>query len=215
MATKKSRSPSSEYALHPSIAYLQAILENLDEKTGRSLDAWIRVCRKDGPKDESKLRDWLKREHRLGANQAYLVAQRALGVISKETDPEEYLRSAPEYVAKMYSGKREALKPLHDELLKRARKLGEEVKVCPCQTIVPLYRNHVFAEVKPATNSRIDFGLALKGVEKTKKKPPTRLLATGGFEKGDRITHRFAITSLADIDSEVEAWLAIAYELDA
>jgi hypothetical protein len=33
--------------------------------------------------------------------------------------------------------------------------------------------------------------------------------------KGDRITHRFEITSPGEIDGEVRKWLKTAYELDA
>ena len=93
-----------------------------------------------------------------------------------------------------------------------ARSLGADVKVCPCETIVPLYRNHVFAQIKPSTNARIDFGLALKGGP---KKLPKRLIDTGGLAKKDRITHRFALTSVDEIDDEVGKWLSTAYELDA
>ncbi|MGC1720385.1 MAG: DUF5655 domain-containing protein [Isosphaeraceae bacterium] len=66
-----------------------------------------------------------------------------------------------------------------------ARRLGPDVKVCPCKTIVPVYRQHVFAEIKPATTSRIDLGFALDSM-----KAAGRLVETGGFEKKDRITHR-------------------------
>src|SRR5262249_26367420 len=104
-----------------------------------------------------------------------------------------------------------ALRPLHDALIELGRSLGEDVKICPCQTIVPLYREHVFAQIKPTTRTRIDFGLALK---KATRKIPKRLIDTGGVAKGDRITHRFAISSANDIDDEVKTWLRIAYDLD-
>jgi predicted GTPase len=87
--------------------------------------------------------------------------------------------------------------------------MGSDVKVCPCQTIVPLYRNHVFAQIKPTTRTRIDLGLALKDT-----KVPKRLIDTGGLAKKDRITHRIEITSLKDIDAEVKKWLKTAYEMD-
>jgi predicted GTPase len=87
--------------------------------------------------------------------------------------------------------------------------MGPDVKVCPCQTMVPLYRNHVFAQIKPTTRTRIDLGLALKDTT-----VPKRLIDTGGFAKKDRITHRIEITSVKDIDAEVKRWLKIAYEID-
>jgi hypothetical protein len=75
---------------------------------------------------------------------------------------------------------------------------------------VPLYRNHVFAQIKPTTNTRIDMGFALKNT-----KVKGRLIDTGGFAKKDRITHRIPIESLADIDAEVKRWLQMAYDMDA
>jgi hypothetical protein len=101
------------------------------------------------------------------------------------------------------------LRPIFDALLKLGFSLGNDVKACPCKTIVPLYRKHVFAEIKPSTRTRIDLGFALKETLAI-----GRLIDTGGFEKKDRITHRIPITSLADIDDEVQSWLKKAYEMD-
>ena len=70
-------------------------------------------------------------------------------------------------------------------------------------------RNHVFAQIKPATRTRIDLGFALGG-----RKAEGRLLDTGGYAKKDRITHRIPLESVADIDNEVKRWLKIAYEED-
>ncbi len=113
-------------------------------------------------------------------------------------------------VEDMFSGSKAALSPLYDKLLKLALTIGKDAKACPCKTIVPLYRRHVFAQIKPTTNTRLDLGLALKDT-----KTPTRLIDTGGLAKGDRITHRIPIETVGDIDAEVKRWLKIAYELDA
>jgi hypothetical protein len=109
----------------------------------------------------------------------------------------------------MYAGPKTALRPIHDAIVKLARQLGEDVKICPCKTIVPLYRRHVFAEIKPATGKRIDLGFALEDEPFT-----SRLLDTGGRAKKNRITHRVALTSLAEIDLQVKRWLKQAYERD-
>jgi len=76
---------------------------------------------------------------------------------------------------------------------------------------VPLYREHVFAQIKPTTNSRIDLGFALTYY---KGKLPKRLIDTGGLAKKDRITHRIEITAADQIDDEVKKWLKTAYDLD-
>ncbi len=41
-----------------------------------------------------------------------------------------------------------------------------------------------------------------------------RLLETGGFATKDRITHRFAITSVDQVDAEVGQWLETACRMD-
>jgi hypothetical protein len=110
----------------------------------------------------------------------------------------------------MFAGPKAALKPIYDELLRVAFSLGADIKVCPCKTIVPIYRRHVVAQVKPSARTRIDLGLALGAT-----RAPKRLIDTGGYQKKDRITHRIEITSKAEIDGEVKRWLAKAYDLDS
>lgn len=136
---------------------------------------------------------WLKAQ-RLGGTQAGLVAQRSMGGTTHAFDdtPEGYLKLAPQYVDRQYAGKKAALRPLYDALLELALTLGRDVKACPCETIVPLFRNHVFAQIKPATLTRIDLGLAL-GDPRSLKDPAGCLLDTGGFNKKDRLTHRIEV----------------------
>lgn len=199
------------YAVHPSVAYGRSILDNLPAKTGRSLDEWIALLEAEAPAGEKERRAWLNAEHGIGGTTARMIAERSLGKGTEGTDDEAYLEAAAGYVEAMYGGPKEALRPVHDALVERARGLGPDVRICPCKTIVPLYRRHVFAEIKPATRIRVDLGLALEGTEEA---PPERLIDTGGLAKGDRITHRIALGSVDEIDAEVDHWLGVAYRLD-
>jgi Domain of unknown function (DUF5655)/Domain of unknown function (DUF4287) len=199
------------YSVHPAVEHLQAIVANLPDKTGRSLDEWIALIKKEGPAAEADQVKWLKAKHRLGGMTAGLIAERAQGKGEENSDGDCYVRAAAGYVEAMYAGLKAELRPLHDALIELVRALGDDVKICPCTTIVPFYRNHVFAQIKPTARTRIDFGLALKGV---KQKIPKRLIDTGGLQKGDRITHRIPITAPADIDAEVKEWANVAYDLD-
>ena len=198
------------YSVHPGVAMTVKWIAELKQKTGRSLEEWMKFIKKEGPPTEPARRDWLKTVHGLGTNSAWWLAERSVGKGEETGDPDAYLRAAEKYVAEMFAGKRERLRPIYDALLKLGLSMGKDAKACPCQTIVPLYRNHVFAQIKPTTPTRIDFGLALGDTKKT----PRRLIDTGGFAKKDRITHRFEITSLKDIDDEVKRWLRIAYDRD-
>ena len=188
----------------------QKWIAELPEKTGRSLEQWLDLVKKTGPGDTKKSREWLKKEYGLGTNSAWWIADRAEGKGVEDGDPEAYLKAAVKYVDDMFAGARASLRPLYDKLLDLGLKLAKDVKACPCLTIVPLYRNHVFAQIKPATNSRIDMGYALRDTKAT-----GRLIDTGGFAKKDRITHRIPVTCLKDIDVEVKRWLKIAYDMDA
>jgi hypothetical protein len=189
---------------------VQKWIEELSQKTGRSLEEWIVLTRKAGPPTEKERRDWLKKEHKLGTNSASWIAERAEGKGTEVFDSREaYLETAAEWVEAQYSGPRAALRPLYEQLLKLGFSLGRDVKACPCKTMVPFYRNHVFAQIKPSTNTRIDLGFALGNV-----KTPKRLIDTGGYEKKDRITRRIEIKIKADIDDEVKVWLKKAYDMD-
>ena len=199
----------SIYGVHPGVTMVQNAIASMPAKTGRSLDEWIAFVKKQGPKGEVARRDWLKNEHGLGTNYAGWIAERVEGK-GELDDPDTYLEAAEQYVDAMFAGGKAGLRPMYDALLKTGLAAGRDVKACPCKTIVPLYRNHVIAQIKPTTRTRIDFGLALGST-----KAPKRLIDTGGFKKGDRITHRIEITSPADIDDELRRWLKKAYELDA
>ncbi len=207
---KSAAKKRSTYSVHPGVLMTQKWVAELREKTGRSLDEWLEHIKKAGPKTEKARREWLKTESGLGTNTAWWLAERAEGKGEEAGDPDAYLKAAEQYVEDMFAGSKASLRPIYDYLLKVGLSTGKEAKACPCQTIVPLYRNHVFAQIKPATRTRIDMGFALGDL-----KPTGRLIDTGGFARKDRITHRIPITSIDDIDDEVKHWLRVAYDRDA
>jgi hypothetical protein len=190
----------------------QKWVAELKDKTGRSVEEWIVVLERDGPADNKARRAWLKREFGLGTNSAGWLADRAEGKGTEDSDPDAYRRAADGYVEAMFDGPRALLRPLFEHLLSTALAIAPDVKVCPGKTIVPLYRRHVFAQIKPATRTRIDPGLALG---KEKARLPERLIDTGGAARGDRITHRIEVTRIAGVDDDARRWLQRAYDIDA
>ena len=52
--------PTSTYDLHPSVAYVQTVLANLAAKTGRDLEAWVRLARAEAPAETKARLAWLK-----------------------------------------------------------------------------------------------------------------------------------------------------------
>ncbi len=199
----KSAPLKSPYSLHPGFAMQTTSMAKLIERTGKTLEQWIKLVKKSGPPTAKGQIAWLKSEHGLTTNYAAWVAERAGGGGGAEDYDPDALVDA------MYVGKGD-LRPIHERLVRLGLALGKDVKLCPGSTIVPFYRKHVFAQIKPSTKTRIDLGFALGDL-----KAKGRLIDTGGFAKKDRITHRIAITSVAEIDAEVERWLEKAYERDA
>jgi Domain of unknown function (DUF5655)/Domain of unknown function (DUF4287) len=206
----KTKKPQTLYSPHPGIAMVQKWIADLPERTGHSLDEWLTIITDKGPPTELERRVWLKDRHQFGTNNASWLAARSVGKLLEDSDPDLYLQTAERFVAEMFADKKAGLTPIYDALLKLGLGLASDVKACPCKTMVPLYRNHVFAQIKPASNTRIDMGFALKDAKLT-----GRLVDTGGFAKKDRITHRIPIKSVDEIDDEVAHWLRKAYVLDA
>ena len=198
----------SPYSVHPGVQRTRIWVETLKEKTGRSLEEWVKFVKKAGPASDRERKDWLRKEHGFAMYTAGWIVDRAAGKGDEMDSPEVYLKAAGRYVDEMYEGKA-ALFPIFEELLKLGMGLGKDVKACPCQTMVPLYRKHVFAQIKPTTRTRIDLGLALGA-----RAAEGSLIETGGYAKKDRITHRIAISSVAEITDEVKKWLRTAYEED-
>lgn len=167
-----------------------SMISNMPEKTGRSLEEWLGVVANSGLDKHGKIVAMLKSEHAMGHGFANLVASKAL-----ESGGEVDL------VAAQYSGAKAALKPIHDAIVDFAKGLGADVEVAPKKTSVSLRRKKQFALVTPATKTRVDLGLALKGEE-----------PHGRLEKGDAMcSHRVRLESLADFDVEVKGWMAEAY----
>jgi hypothetical protein len=188
---------------------VQTTVANLKHKTGKSLGEWVAFINKEGPPGEVERRAWLKDTHGLGTNYSWWLAERSMGKGGEDDSPEAYLKAAVQYVEAQYSGKKAPLRPAYERLLRLGLKLGKDVKVCPCKTMVPLYRTHVFAEITPKSQTRIDLGLSLRG-----QKPPKRLVPAPHPEKKDRITHLVSISTVSDIDGTVERWLRKAYEIN-
>src|SRR6266571_5026091 len=122
--TKNATQPKSIYGVHPGVLITQKWVAELKQKTGRSLEEWIKFIKKEGPPTETARRDWLKQQHKLGTNSAWWLAERSVGKGEESGDPDAYLRAAEKYVDEMFEGKREQLRPLYDTLLKLGLSMG-------------------------------------------------------------------------------------------
>jgi hypothetical protein len=173
---------------------LQTMIENMPEKTGKKLEEWVQILAKENFEKHSIAVRFLKTEH--GVTHGF--ANTIVTLSKEQSNPLEDL------VLNQYSGK-ESLKPIYEMLLLAIKKFGEDIVITPKKGSVSFIRKNQFALIKPATKTRIDLGLKLKGVE-----VKGRLEGSGPF--GTMCTHRIQLKNISDVDSEVIEWLSKAYE---
>lgn len=184
---------------------MRAIIANLPTKTGRDLDAWVALIREQamgvgGMTKHREISEWLKREHGLGHNTAYILAAEAL-------KPSDYVPpTTEEIIAAQYAGAKAALRPIFERVLAYVTALGDDVRIEPRQTYVAFARRSQFALIQPSTKTRVDLGLVLPDIA-----PTGRLGASTNFGSGS-INRRVALATPADVDDEVEGWLLQAYQ---
>lgn len=169
---------------------LQTMIDNLPEKTGKSLAEWLKITKSSGLAKHGEVMKLLKGDHGVTHGFANLIAAKTL-----ETGEDVDL------VAAQYNGPKAGLFPLHDEIVKFATSLGADVEIAPKKTSVSLRRKKQFALITPATKTRIDLGLALKGEE-----------AAGRLEIYNAMcSHRVRLESAKDFDTQVKDWIKLAY----
>jgi predicted transport protein len=173
---------------------MESMKAGLKARTGKSLEDWVRIVQASGLGTHGEQMKLLKTDHDIGHGYANLICQAAKGRLDE--DPGDML-------AGQYMGK-EALRPVYDALEAYVRTLGGDVEISPKKTSVAFRRSKNFAVVTPATKSRIDLGLNLKGTPGT-----GRLLEE---KPGSMCTHKVRLESMADIDAELKSWLKEAYE---
>ncbi len=173
---------------------LQTMIDNMPEKTGKSLGEWKALMKAKTFEKHSQAVNFLKKEH--GVTHGYA---NTIVLLSKEDEVDDN-----DLVTAQYKGK-ESLLPIYDKLIAVIENLGGDVQKSPKKTSVSLIRNKQFALIKPATKTRIDLGLKIRDKGTTE-----RLENSGPF--GTMCTHRVRIGSLEEIDEELLNWLREAYE---
>lgn len=175
-------------------AALKTMIDNMPEKTGKSLDEWKKILKAKSFEKHSQGVNYLKTEHQVTHGFANTIV-----TLSKEENS-----TSEDLVKSQYTGK-EGLLPIYEELIGFLKSLGNDVRITPKKGSVSIIRKRQFVLIKPATKTRIDLGFKLK------EKPITdRLENSGPF--GTMCTHRVRLTDVNQIDSELKNWIQEAYE---
>ena len=171
---------------------------NIAEKTGQSLETWIKVVNKEGLSKHNEIIKFLKSKHGFTHGYANFVAIRARQAV--ETSP-----SGDELVDSQFAGTKSDLRPIYEAIIAAVKEFGEDVEISPKKAYVSLRRNKQFGLIQPSTKTRLDVGIILKGYD-----PEGRLEAAGSFNT--MCSHRVRITNIKDVDVELINWLDKAYQ---
>jgi hypothetical protein len=79
-----------------------------------------------------------------------------------------------------------------------------EFEIVPKKTYVSLRRKKQFAMIGPATNTRVEVGLNMKGV-----KPTDRL---NELPAGQMCQYKVKLTNVDEVDKELIGWIRQAYD---
>jgi hypothetical protein len=172
---------------------LQTMINNMPDKTGKSLEEWIEILKDKSFSKHSEAVKYLKTEHQVTHGFANTIVTLSKGNAASEDD----------LVTAQYKGK-ETLFPIYKELISYVKTLGKDVRIEPKKGSVSIIRTRQFVLIKPATKKRIDFGFKLKN------KPTTERLGDSG-PFGKMCTHRVQLSEAKDVDTELKAWIKEAY----
>jgi predicted transport protein len=179
--------------------YVQTMIGNMPEKTGKSLDDWFKLLKDNQFTKHSQIMYFLKDENGISHGYANTISMLFRQKLEGGPPDQSDLIEA-QYEKKM------ALKPIYDSLIKEAKAFGQDVEIAPKKSYVSLRRAKQFAIIQPSTKTRLDLGLNL---DKT-------LPASGRLIHGDKwsgmCSHRIEIHSLEDLTPEVLDWMRKAYE---
>lgn len=172
-------------------------LKNIQARSGKSLAELYDVIRKSGLAKHGEIRDMLKNDLGLGHGDANTLTH----VFFKAQAPAEPAGADP--LDAIYVGGKAHLRPIHEKLMAAIGKLGE-FEIAPKKGYVSLRRKKQFAMIGPATQTRVEVGLNVKGVSATE-----RLLA---LPPGGMCPYKVNVSDAKEVDAELVAWIRQAYE---
>lgn len=175
-----------------------SMIENLHKNTGKTLDQWIVIVKGKNFSKHGEIIKFLKENHKFTHGFANFVALKSRGADSRSVENKD------ELIEKQYKGK-EHFRPLYDKLITEVKKFGSDVEIAPKNANVSLRRKKQFALLQPATKTRFEIGINLKGQD-----PKGKLVAITAANA--MCSHKIDLAGIDDADTEVFDWLKKAYE---
>jgi hypothetical protein len=174
-------------------------LANIEKRSGKSLAELVALVQSSGLAKHGEVIAMLKAKLGLGhgdANAIALYAKSAREGSAAAVSPEAVIEE-------LYSGPKAALRPIHDALIAKLKSFGE-FEIVPKKGYLSLRRQKQFGCLTPATKTRLDVGIILKGATATERFVAQPEKAMFPFKVG--------LTSVNDVDRELLSWLKKAFD---
>lgn len=174
-------------------------LANIEKRTGQSIEELTKIVSSSGLTKHGEIRDMLMRDLRMGHGDASTLVH---VVLKSDGASAAAGKSEDEVLAGIYAGPRASMRPIHDRLMAAIAKFGP-FEVAPKKSYVSLRRKQQFATIGPATNTRFEVGLNMKGIP-----------ATGRLEAlppGGMCQYRVKVNDLKEVNAELIGWIRLAY----
>lgn len=180
----------------------QTQIDNIQQKTGKSLDELTAIVRDSGLTKHSEIRSMLMDRLGLGHGDANSLVHFVLKSDGMRAAADQRL-STTDVLDELYSGPKAALRPIHEKLMQAISQFGE-FEIAPKKGYVSLRRKRQFAMLGPATNTRFELGLNHKSLAGDE-----RLLAQPA---GGMCNYKVKLTDASDVDEAVITWIKQAYD---
>ena len=178
----------------------QTQLENIQKKTGKTLDELAAIVKQSGLSKHGEIRDYLKRELGLGHGDANALVH---AVLQSDGQRAAEGKSTDAVLDEIYSGAKAHMRPIHEKLMNEINKFGE-FEIVPKKGYVSLRRKKQFAMIGPKTNTRFEVGINARDLKKH-----SRLAEQ---PKGSMCNYVVNVTDVKEVNSELVAWIKSAYE---
>src|SRR5262249_17450505 len=101
---------------------MASMIRNLAEKTGKSLDQWLKIARATKLPKHGLLVNHLKEQHGLTHGYANQIALRALASNDADTGDDSL-------IDQQYAGAKAPLRPVYEALIRAVKKFGSDVEI--------------------------------------------------------------------------------------
>ena len=176
-------------------------IKNIQAKTGKTLDELGKIAQESGLTKHSEVRAMFQHKLGLGYGDANTLVH-VLFQSDGESAAKARGASIEDVLSEIYTGAKAGLRPIHDRLMSQIDTFGE-FEIAPKKGYVSLRRKKQFAMIGPATNTRVDVGLNMKGLA-----PTERLVAEPA---GGMCNYKVRLTEADQVDDELIGWIRQAY----